>query len=366
MKGLAPWRHEHDALVERGDRAAAGSSSVRAHPYAESASRERRGVGDLACLAERDLGFGARDRIARLRREHGRHRVSVRGVHGEPGKSRSRSSCCVEQHRHRSLERRPSTTHWMPSATWARPGAGAPAGHAVADRGARELLGVLVVPEVELVHRPRRRSPRIATAPTRSRRAGRACSAHAPPLPRGAPWTRWRARRRCAGRGSMSSGSSRSSAQVTAARRLSSSATSRARQASSSGPSRPGPASSAHAAKYSACRRRHRSVSPCWSSAFLRVLAQGLEHPEPAVTVRGVLGDDHRLRHQRRERVEHVQRLDAVARHDRLRRSCVEAAGEHPETVEHQPLPLARAASTTSRPWRARSDGVPPPCDARR
>ena len=100
--------------------------------------------------------------------------------------------------------------------------------------------------------------------------------------------------------------------------------------------------------------------------AFAGVLAQGFEHLVAGRAVRGLFGDDHRLRHQLGERVEHIPGLDPVAGHDRLRRRGVEAAGEHAEPVEHRPFADRRAASTTSRPSPATSDGVPPPSVARR
>ncbi len=74
--------------------------------------------------------------------------------------------------------------------------------------------------------------------------------------------------------------------------------------------------------------------------AFPRILAQRLEHLIPSRAFAGLFGDDHRLRHQLRQRVEHIPRFDTISHHDRLRGCSVETPREDTETVEHRPLTL--------------------------
>ena len=68
-----------------------------------------------------------------------------------------------------------------------------------------------------------------------------------------------------------------------------------------------------------------------------RVLAQRVEE-SVAGTGGGVVGDDHRLRHQAGEMAEHVVRFDACSAGDRVGRVEGESAGEHRQAAEHQPL----------------------------
>ena len=138
----------------------------------------------------------------------------------------------------------------------------------------------------------------------------------------------------------MSSGSSRSSAQFTAARRLSSSALSRVRQTSSSRPSEAEPGFLRPVGEVLGVATTPPVGVAVLVEAFAGVLAQGLEHLVAGRALCDLFGDDHRLRHQLGERVEHIPGLDPVADHDRLRRLRVEAAGEHPEPVEHRSFPI--------------------------
>ena len=130
---------------------------------------------------------------------------------------------------------------------------------------------------------------------------------------------------------SLSSRSARSSAQPTAARRLSRSACRRRRAAISSGIARPG------------------LVEP-----FAGVLAQGLQQRVARGAVVGGLGHDERLRDQIRERVEHVEALDPVTRGDGGRGLDTERPGEHAETVEHGTVPVVeeRVRPVDGRPER--------------
>ncbi len=62
--------------------------------------------------------------------------------------------------------------------------------------------------------------------------------------------------------------------------------------------------------------------------------ADGLEHLVAGDSVGVFVGEEQRLRHQARQRVEDVPILDAVAGHDAPRVTGVERPGEHAEPVE--------------------------------
>ena len=88
-----------------------------------------------------------------------------------------------------------------------------------------------------------------------------------------------------------------------------------------------------------------------------RVLPQRLEHLVSRRAGRCPVGDEHRLRHQTGDRVDDVPGVDVRRRSPRWRRRR-RTWREHAEPVEDQPLGLARATSTTSRPRRAASGGA--------
>ena len=70
--------------------------------------------------------------------------------------------------------------------------------------------------------------------------------------------------------------------------------------------------------------------------ALARVVPQRLEEPIARRSGVGAFDGQHRLRHEPGERVDHVEALDAVTTHDRGGIGPVEAAGEHPEPIEHE------------------------------
>ncbi len=65
---------------------------------------------------------------------------------------------------------------------------------------------------------------------------------------------------------------------------------------------------------------------------------EGLQHRVPGRPAGPFVWDDHRLRHQARDRVAHLPRIDDIVADDRARRVGVERAGEDPQPVEHGSL----------------------------
>ena len=97
---------------------------------------------------------------------------------------------------------------------------------------------------------------------------------------------------------------------------------------------------------------------------FPGVLAQRLEQVVAGRAVVRPLRDDHRFRDEVRQRVEHVEALDAVAADDCRRRVAVERAGEHTEAVEDEALAFGEqlVGPVDRRPQRLMAlDGAPPP-----
>ena len=140
---------------------------------------------------------------------------------------------------------------------------------------------------------------------------------------------------------SLSSGASRSSPHVTAARKLSSSTSHQLAPRPLVGPE--------HVVAdflCNTCEMFGVAASPgvriaALPQALERVLPQGLER----AVARGAVGRrfvvEHRLVDQGRDPVDDVPDFDAVRADDRLRGRGVEGAREHPEAIEHDPLRLS-------------------------